>query len=227
MSWNKSNGPIQFGANYTFSKDLATAASYNNVIPDPLNLRNEYNPVPFDRTQVFNIHYLVDFGTRYHGDITATAQAANGWQISGISSVQSGPPLASLTGQNFGFGYGQIQPVQVYSTPQQESQTAESNLRDTFGIPADKNGNHYCVTNVNPTVWLGSPDYQLQPTVQLQSDQRIEEGSVRKSNLLRYSTAGRTEHRCQRAFGESDRPGPVPPSLYSRTRLTSAMTSRC
>lgn len=164
VSWNNSNGPVQFGANYTFSKNLGTAASYSNSIPDPLNLRNDYNPVPFDRTNVFNVHYLIDFGTRYHGDHHLFAQTLNGWQISGISSAQSGPPLASITGENFGFGYGQIQPVQVY-TAQQESKTAESQCATTFGIPADKNGDHFCVTNMNPTVWLGSPDYLLMPTV--------------------------------------------------------------
>jgi hypothetical protein len=164
VSWNGTSGPVQFGANYTFSKDLATAASYNNVIPDPLNLRNEYNPVPFDRTHVFNVHYLVDLGKRYHGDNHFLSQAINGWQISGISSLQSGPPLASLQGENFGFGFGQIQPVQV-STSQQESQTAEMSCEQIYGIPPDKNGNHYCVTNMNPTVWLGSPDYQLMPTI--------------------------------------------------------------
>ena len=46
VSWNKHTGRITFGANYTFSKNLATAASWNNVVPDPFNLRNEYNPVP-------------------------------------------------------------------------------------------------------------------------------------------------------------------------------------
>ena len=164
ISWNKSSGPIQFGTNYTFSKILATAASYNNVIPDPLNLRNEYNPAPYDRSHVFNIHYLIDFGKRYHGDSHLFSQAINGWQLSGISQAQSGPPLASLQGENFGFGYGQIQPVQVY-TSQQESQTAEMSCEQLYGIPPDKNGDHYCVTNMNPNVWLGSPDYQLQPTV--------------------------------------------------------------
>jgi hypothetical protein len=164
VTWNKSNGPIQFGANYTFSKNLATAASYNNVVPDPLNLRNEYNPVPFDRTQVLNVHYLIDIGTRYHGDHHLFAQALNGWQISGISSLQSGPPLASLQGGNFGFGNGQIQPVQV-SILQQSSANASATCQDVYGIPNNANGDHFCVTNVNPTVWLGSPDYQLMPTV--------------------------------------------------------------
>jgi hypothetical protein len=164
VSWNKSTGWIQFGANYTFSKDLGTAASYNNVVPDPLNLRNEYNPVPFDRTHVVNAHYLIDLGNRYHGDHRMFAQALNGWQISGISSIQSGPPLASIQGGNFGFGYGQIQPVQV-SILQQSSANSVTSCQQTYGIPPDANGNHYCVTNVNPNVWLGSPDYQLMPTV--------------------------------------------------------------
>jgi hypothetical protein len=164
LSWNNSTGPVTFGLNYTFSKNLATAASYSNVLPDPLNLRNDYNPTPFDRSNVFNAHYLFDFGKRYHGDHRLLSQSLNGWQISGISSLQSGPPLASVAGQNFGFGYGQIQPVQVY-TGQQESKTAESTCSTTYGIPADKNGDHFCVTNVNPTVWLGTPDYLLQPTL--------------------------------------------------------------
>jgi hypothetical protein len=164
VSWNKAGGIFSYGTNYVFSKNLATAASYNNQIPDPLNLRNEYNPTPYDRTQVFNIHYLLDLGKRYHGDSHLLSQGLNGWQVSGISSVQSGPPLASAYQENFGFGYGQVQPVQV-SMLQQTSPTSVPTCTTEYGIPPDKNGNHYCVTNVNPTVWLGSPDYLLMPTV--------------------------------------------------------------
>ena len=58
---------VTWGANYTFAKNLATASSYNNQLVDPVNLRNDYNPVPYDRTQTFNIHYLVDLGKRYKG----------------------------------------------------------------------------------------------------------------------------------------------------------------
>jgi hypothetical protein len=32
-------------------------------------------------------------------------------------------------------------------------------------VPPDKNGNQFCVNNLNPTVWLGTPDYQLMPTL--------------------------------------------------------------
>jgi hypothetical protein len=163
-SFNKSSGPVQFGVNYTFSKDLATAASYNNNIPDPVNLRNDYNPSPFDRTHVINAHYLIDFGTRYHGDIHVLSMLANGWQFSGFSTLMSGPDLVSETGGNFGFGYGAIAPVQL-STGQQRIPTEDSTCASTYNIPNDANGNHYCTNQLNSVVWLGSPDYELMPTV--------------------------------------------------------------
>jgi len=164
VSWNKSSGWVQYGVNYTFSKDLATAASYNNQLVDPVNLRNDYNPAPFDRTHAINAHYLVDLGRRYHGDHRLFALAANGWQISGISTYQSGVNLASGAGENFGFGSGSIQPVQV-STYQQEPSGQNTTCGQTYGIAPDKNGATYCVTNLSSVVWLGTPDYQLMPTV--------------------------------------------------------------
>ncbi len=164
VQWNKTAGFFTYGANYTFAKNLATASSYNNIIPDPVNLRNDYTPVPFDRTQVFNIHYLVDEGRRYKGGNRLLSQAANNWQISGVSSVMSGFPLASEQGQNFGFYGGQVLPVQTayqnQSNPQSNSQCAAQ-----YGIPPDQNGSTFCVTNMNGITWLGTPDIQLMPTV--------------------------------------------------------------
>ncbi len=129
IEWDKSAGMITWGANYTFAKNLATAASYNNQLVDPVHLRNDYNPVPYDRTQVFNIHYLVDLGTRYkHGNLLFK-ELANGWQISGISQVMSGFPLASENGNNFGFGYaGFANAVQV-SNPNQANQQRPDPVR--------------------------------------------------------------------------------------------------
>jgi hypothetical protein len=171
VEWNKSAGFVSYGANYTFAKNLATASSYNNVIPDPVNLRNDYIPAPFDRTQVFNVHYLVDLGRRYKGGRRLLSQAANYWQISGVSSVMSGFPLASEQGENFGFGGGaaSILPVQV-SYPNQSDQGSNGTCATVDGIPpapgsAPFPGSTYCVTSVNTSVWLGTPDVQLMPTV--------------------------------------------------------------
>ena len=162
--WNKTAGIVSYGANYTFAKNLATASSYNNIIPDPVNLRNDYNPVPYDRTQVFNVHYLIDLGRRYKGGGRLLSEASNGWQISGVSSVQSGFPLASEQGENFGFGYGAVLPVQT-AYQNQSSPQSNSVCQATYGIPPDKSGETFCVTSMNPAVWLGTPDVQLMPTV--------------------------------------------------------------
>jgi hypothetical protein len=82
-----------------------------------------------------------------------------------VSSVTSGFPLASETGVNFGFGYGSILPVQT-AYQNQSSPQSNNTCASTYGIPPDKNGSTFCVTNMNPVVWLGTPDVQLTPTVQ-------------------------------------------------------------
>ena len=164
VSWDKSTGFIQYGANYTFSKDLATASSYNNQLVDPVNLRNDYNPAPFDRTNSFNVHYLVDIGKRYKGDHHLISELANGWQISGISQVYSGQNLASGEGENFSFGSGTVEPTQV-ATSQQEPNAQNMTCAQQDGIAPDKNGNTYCVTSLSNVTWLGTPDYLLMPTV--------------------------------------------------------------
>jgi hypothetical protein len=165
VKWDKTAGRIQFGGNYTFSKNLATAASWNNNLPDPFNLRNEYNPTPYDHTHVFNAHYLIEVGNHYRlGGFKPLNDVLNGWQISGISTLQSGPPLASIQGENFGFGYGLIQPVQT-TYRDQSSPGSDTTCITVYNIPADANNNHRCVTQLNPTVWLGTPDIQLMPTI--------------------------------------------------------------
>ncbi len=165
IQWTKQTGHVTFGANYTFAKNLATAASYTNLLADPFNLRNDYNPVPYDRTHVFNINYLIDLGANHHPRLTLLRPLVNGWQISGISTAQSGQNMASAEGENFGFGSGEIQPLQVQYQNQVNPTTITPECVNTYHIPADQNGNHFCVTALNSTVWLGTPDVQLMPTI--------------------------------------------------------------
>jgi hypothetical protein len=164
VAWNESTGPVTFGANYTFSKSLSTAGSFNNNLVDPVNLRNDYNPDTADRTNITNVHYQVDIGKRYHGRHTFIAEIVNGWLVSGISQFLSGPDLASEQGENFGFGSGSLQATQV-ATSQQEPSTMAPQCQNTFNISKDANGNQFCVTNLSTATWLGTPDYELMPTV--------------------------------------------------------------
>jgi hypothetical protein len=159
VSWNKSAGMVSWGANYTFSKDLATAASYSNALADPLNLRNDYNPATFDRSQVFNVHYLVNLGRRYKHGNRLLSTVFNDWQVSGISTVQSGPDLPSEQGENFNFGSGTLQVTQV--PLEEQSGEAALTCENNYSIPAPG----YCVSNINSLVWMGSPDYELMPTL--------------------------------------------------------------
>jgi len=77
----------------------------------------------------------------------------------------SGFPLASVNGNNFGFGYaGFANAVQV-SNPNQANQQAQTSCENVYGIKPDKNGNTFCVTYMNPVVWLGTPDVQPMPTL--------------------------------------------------------------
>jgi hypothetical protein len=100
VSWNRMRGWLTYGANYTWSKALGI-----NTDADPLNLNNDYGVLNSDRSHVFNANYQIDLGTRFHGDNPLVRGLANGWQFSGITTIQSGPNLqaASPTGFNLSF----------------------------------------------------------------------------------------------------------------------------
>ncbi len=157
-SWNRSQGSIQYGVNYTFSKNLAVAPSYASTLPDPVNLANDYGPVSYDRTHVFNAHYMIDLGTRIRGN-KLLGTVLNGWQLSGITTLQSGLPLDVQSGLNFGFGWGGILPTEVqYSN--QVNPSMHQGCVDNYGIQSG-----LCVLNMSTMVWLGTPDLLLMPTV--------------------------------------------------------------
>ena len=54
--------------------------------------------MPFDRRHVFNAAYSIEAGSPVKGN-PVLAGLVNGWQISGITQIQSGQNLAAL--QNF------------------------------------------------------------------------------------------------------------------------------
>jgi hypothetical protein len=127
-------GRILFTANYTFSKALGIFGGYSNGNPiDPFHLYLNYGPESYDRTHILNTTYTFMVGravqNRWIGG------AVNGWELSGISTFQSGPNLQATNG-NPGFGlYGAIGPV----GPTQ--------------------------LQVNNKTFLGTPDVNLQPVL--------------------------------------------------------------
>ncbi len=88
LSWARHVGRYTVQANYTYQKALGIVAPTYN----PFNLGSNYGILPSDRRHLFNIAYSVDLGTQVHSNHFVNG-AANGWQISGITQLESGANL--------------------------------------------------------------------------------------------------------------------------------------
>ena len=105
MTWQKQTGRATFTTNYTFSKVLGTrdGQSFNGNISGnveyPYNINSNYGVLAYDRTHIFNAAYVINLPSPVHGNPFLSG-AVNGWELSGITQWQSGPPLQTLTGDN-------------------------------------------------------------------------------------------------------------------------------
>ena len=93
-------------ASYTYSKDLTDIAAIlsgsganSNV---PTDLAQQYGPVGFSHPQRFVVNYSYDLPFGQHTG--ALGILANGWNVSGVTTVQDGTPL-TITDQNGGTVY--------------------------------------------------------------------------------------------------------------------------
>jgi hypothetical protein len=102
-SWNKRSGRATFMVNYTFGKALGIRDGRgdnglgNGVAVDPWSLRDNYGPLAYDHTQIFNAAYVVTLPKPVHGN-PLLAGVVNGWAISGMTQLQSGAPIQPNTG---------------------------------------------------------------------------------------------------------------------------------
>ena len=137
VEYIKQAGRLNYNLNYTWSKAmgiLGSAADFNfTAAVNPFSIPSNYGPLNFDRSQIFNASYSYSVGDLVKNPIAG--KFANGWLISGITNLQSGPNLQTgvATSPNFALT-GNVGP-------------AGSTLP------------------VNAQVILGTPDVSLQPTV--------------------------------------------------------------
>jgi hypothetical protein len=105
LTVERSRGALYLKTNYTWSKNYGQRGGYNNGVGgDSFNLLNDYGPLAYDRTNIFNLSFNYDFGSN-HGGFRAVRPLINGWQLSGITNLQSGPDLlASSYTTNFNLG---------------------------------------------------------------------------------------------------------------------------
>lgn len=90
---------LQYFATYTFGKALGTVATNESdgaAWADPIDTRGRsWGVLPFDRTHVFNLSYNYSVPDLARGSFenAFTKGLLNGWQMSGITTVQSGIPI--------------------------------------------------------------------------------------------------------------------------------------
>lgn len=90
---------LQYFATYTFSKALGTTAVNETdgaAFADPIDTRGRsWGVLPFDRTHIFNLTYNWEMPSLARGAFEngLTRAVFNGWQMSGITTFQSGIPI--------------------------------------------------------------------------------------------------------------------------------------
>lgn len=111
-TFQKQTGRATFLADYTFSKVLGIRDGVSQNGPsagamvDPFNLNANYGVLAFDHTHIFNTAYVLNLPSPIHGN-RFLAGAVNGWQVSGVITLQSGSPLQpNSTNGNFNASFG-------------------------------------------------------------------------------------------------------------------------
>lgn len=90
---------LQYFVTYTFSKALGTTSiqeSSGSDQVDPIDTRGRsYGILPYDRTHIFNMSYNYNFPDLARGGWRNkfTKGLLNGWQMSGITTFESGRPI--------------------------------------------------------------------------------------------------------------------------------------
>jgi hypothetical protein len=88
VSWIRHAGRYTIQSNYTWQKSMGIISPTN----DPFSLSANYGATASDRRNLFNAAYSIDLGTLVHSNHLVDG-VANGWQLSGITQLESGANL--------------------------------------------------------------------------------------------------------------------------------------
>ncbi len=99
VTWVRSKGRYDVNLNYTYGKAMGIVGFY-----DQFNLADNYGVLSNNRTHIFNAAYSIQLPNPAKNKFAGGF--ANGWQLSGITQLESGPNLSGLQGQNFGINLG-------------------------------------------------------------------------------------------------------------------------
>ena len=100
ISGQKQSGNLFLFSNFTFGKVLGTRdgstsnGNGNGQLVDPFNLANNYGPLGYDHTKVFNLSFTYKLPKPIHNN-WALGQVVNGWELSNYTTYQDGAPYQS------------------------------------------------------------------------------------------------------------------------------------
>jgi hypothetical protein len=112
-TFQRQSGRATFLIDYTFSKVLGTrdGESQNGAqagpLVDPFNLKANYGVLTFDHTHILNGAYVLNLPSPIHGNRFLSG-AVNGWQLSGVVTLQSGAPLQPNANGNMNASFGNV-----------------------------------------------------------------------------------------------------------------------
>jgi hypothetical protein len=160
---------LQYFLTYTFSKALGTAAvnqSDGDQSVDPVNTKNSYGLLSYDRTHIFNLSYNYNLPKFARGsmDNWFFRGLLNGWQMSGITTFQSGRPIrlkltGAVTGNSVLFSYfGNT--VTAGGNTGQASGVAPLFLRSPFVGNSDLNGSYLDLSAIQIPAFGTNGPYQ-------------------------------------------------------------------
>ncbi len=121
-SLRRNVGFLTLQTNYTFSKAVGTGWNLNNgtltgALPD-YGVKWLWGVLPIDRAHAFSAAYVFDL-PNLRGGNSFLRGAANGWEISGITQIESGAQLTNQSGSgglNFNYS-GPLGAIQAVGTP--------------------------------------------------------------------------------------------------------------
>jgi hypothetical protein len=99
VTWLRTKGRYTISTNYTYGKALGIVGA-NGTLSNEFNLDDNYGVLSSNRTHIFNAAYSIELGNPSRNALTGAF--VNGWQVSGLTQLQSGPNLTGYQNQNFG-----------------------------------------------------------------------------------------------------------------------------
>jgi len=163
-SWTKRQGSLTYNLNYTFSKTMGIAG--NSI--DPINIHNDYTVSNSDRTHVLNASYAYEVGQRFKNKLVGAG--LNGWMVSGITSLQSGPPIQQSWSYNMGLGGTNGSP-------------------DLSGTDPNGKAVDFGTNTISNSVYLGTPSYTLFPKLTCNPGSGLKKGQYANAGCFALPTA--------------------------------------